>query len=92
VPESKHRKKRKQKKAGPPLPKSVTAAPKKKITRQQIAIYVISALVVLSMAVGLLLSGGSSRAPVPTSAPVDVESLFTETPAPAEATTEPSAE
>jgi hypothetical protein len=73
-------------------------APKKKLTKQQIAIYVISALVVISMAVGLLLSGGSSRPPAPTTAPIDVENLLIETPAsgedtaPAEATTEPAAE
>lgn len=71
---------------------------KKKLTRQQIAIYVISALVVISMAVGLLASGGSSRPPAPTTAPIDVENLLIETPspeggaAPAEATTESTSE
>jgi len=98
VPVSKHRKKKKQRKTGPPPPKSVINAPKKKLSKQQIAIYIISALVVISMAVGLLLSGNSRRAPVPTTAPVDVENLLIETPAPGgeatpvEATTEPATE
>ena len=60
---------------------------KKKLTKQQIAIYVISALVVISMAVSLLVSGNSRRAAVPTTAPIDIA-----TPAPAEATAEPTAE
>lgn len=100
MPESKHRKKKNQRKTGPPPPKSVVNAgpKKKKLTKQQITIYVISALVVISMAVGLLLSGESRRASVPTTAPIDVENLLTETPAsegnaaPAEATTEPATE
>ena len=100
MPESKHRKKKKQRKTGPPPPKSVVNAgpKKKKLTKQQITIYVISALVVISMAVSLLVRGGSNRRPVPTTAPVNVENLFTETPAPAgdttpvEATAEPTAE
>jgi len=104
VPESKHRKKKKQRKTGPPPPKSVVnAGPKrKKLNKQQIAIYIISALVVISMAVGLLLSGNSRRTPVPTAAPIDVENLLIETPAPegdagsdaapVEATTEPTTE
>jgi len=75
---------------------------KKKLNKQQIAIYIISALVVISMAVGLLLSGNSRRTPVPTAAPINVEDLLTETPspegdagsdaAPVEATAEPTAE
>ena len=100
MPESKHRKKKKQRKTGPPPPKSMANAgpKKKKLSKQQITIYVISALVVISMAVGLLASGNSRRTPVPTTAPIDVENLLIETPAPeggvapAEATTESTSE
>ena len=104
MPVSKHRKKKKQRKTGPPPPKSMVEAgsKKKKLNKQQIAIYIISALVVISMAVGLLLSGNSRRTPVPTAAPINVENLLNETPspegdagsdaAPVEATPEPTAE
>ena len=104
MPVSKHRKKKKQKKMGPPPPKSVANAgpKKKKLTKQQITIYIISALVVISMAVSLLVRGGSRRTPVPTAAPINVENLLNETPSPegdagsaatpVEATTEPATE
>ena len=67
VPVSKKRVKKKdqRKSAGPPPPKS-QATPKKSLSRQQIAIYVISALIILSMAVGFIVSGmgGGGTAPI----------------------------
>jgi hypothetical protein len=59
VPLSKKRVKKKEqrKSAGPPPPKSVVQSKKKSLTRQQIAIYVISALIIISMAVGFIVSG-----------------------------------
>ena len=63
MPVSKHRKKKKQKKSGPPPPKSMATPKKRKLTRQQILIYVISTLVILSMAIGFLASGIGTSAP-----------------------------
>ena len=81
MPVSKHRKKKKQKKSGPPLPKSLTATPKKKLSTQQILIYIISALVIVSMAIGFLAGGSSRRAGVqPTPSPQG-QDLLLETPA-----------
>jgi hypothetical protein len=81
VPVSKKRKKKKQRKSGPPPPKSL-AAPKKKITRQQILIYIISALVIISMAIGFLASGSrrSVRTAI-TPSPQD-QNLLLDTPVP----------
>jgi hypothetical protein len=82
MPVSKHRKKKKQKKSGPPPPKSLAATPKKKLSTQQILIYVISVLVIVSMAIGFLASGGSRRARVqPTPSPQG-QNLLLETPVP----------
>ena len=66
MPVSKKRVKKEQRKSAPPAPKSLTP-PKKKLTTQQILIYVISALVILSMAIGFLASGsGTPVYPTPT--------------------------
>ncbi len=81
MPVSKKRKKRQS--SGPPPAKNkaaVAAAPKKKkLSRQQIIIYVISGLMILSLAIGLIATGSTRQArSLPTSTPV--ESL--ETPSP----------
>lgn len=59
MPVSKKRIKKSQKRkpAAPPPSKAEISSKKKPLNRQQIAIYVISALVVLSMAVGFVVSG-----------------------------------
>ena len=75
MPVSKKRKKKKEKPSGPPPPKRVTAQPKNKITRQQIIIYAISALVIISMAIGFLLSGAGGQPPTPT-VPVEEQGQF----------------
>jgi hypothetical protein len=78
VPVSKKRKKRQ--KTRPPIPKS-KVAPKKKITTRQILIYVISGLMILSLAIGFLAGSGRSSRTVPTSAPQG-NNILLATPAP----------
>ena len=71
VPVSKKRKKKTYN--GPPPPKGKSAAPKKrKITKQQIIIYVISGLMILSLAIGFLASGTRPTPPPPTPLPQDL--------------------
>ena len=82
MPVSKHRKKKKQKKSGPPPPKSLATPKKKKLTTQQILIYVISALVILSMAIGFLASGGSRRTRVQTTPSPQGQNFLLGTPVP----------
>ena len=82
MPVSKHRKKKKQKKSGPPPPKSLAAPKKKKLTTQQILIYVISALVILSMAIGFLASGSSRRTSIQRTPSPPSQNLLLGTPAP----------
>lgn len=82
MPVSKKRKK-KQSSGPPPAAKNKAAVAvtpkKKKLSRQQIIIYVISGLMILSLAIGLIATGSSRQArALPTSTPV--ESL--ETPSP----------
>lgn len=68
VPVSKKRKKKRS--YSPPPPKIKTAAPKKrKITTQQIIIYVISGLMILSLAIGFLVSGSGTTRTAPTPGP-----------------------
>ena len=77
MPVSKKRKKKTY--SGPPPPKGKAAAPKKKrITKQQIIIYIISGLMILSLAIGFLASG-SQRTPVP---PTPLPQDLLATPAP----------
>ena len=57
MPVSKKRKKKNQKPMSPPLPKSVRNQPKKGITWQRVALYVISALMIISLAASFLVSG-----------------------------------
>jgi hypothetical protein len=67
VPVSKKRVKKNQKKVAPPAPKALETPKKKKLTTQQILIYVISILVIVSMAIGYLASGnGRAYQPTPT--------------------------
>lgn len=82
MPVSKHRKKKKQKKSGPPPPKSMATPKKRKLTRQQILIYVISTLVILSMAIGFLASGSSRRGRVQTTPSPPGQNFLLGTPAP----------
>lgn len=90
MPVSKKRKKKRIKPSGPPLPKSELSAKKKKLSRQQILIYVFSALVILSLAVGFVISSVGSQ-PVQPGAPGSTQNTLTSTPAtPAEETTEKS--
>ncbi len=92
MPESKKRKKKRTKSFGPPPSKQELSTKKKGLTRQQITIYVISALVILSMAIGFIVSGsGSTTVPdttngaqefiVPTPQPSENEAAPAETPA-----------
>lgn len=90
-------KKRKKKQKTAPVRYKKTVAPKKRITRQQILIYVISGLMILSLAIGFIATG-STNPPPPTPVP---QNILVETPAPQdqgdssapapEATSEPAA-
>jgi hypothetical protein len=71
VPVSKKRKKKTY--SGPPPPKGKKAAPKKKkLSRQQIIIYIISGLMILSLAIGFVAGRGRRTQVPPTSAPQDL--------------------
>ncbi len=65
MPVSKKRKKKGSKKPiGPPVSKSeLTAGKKKKLTKQQIFIFVFSALIIISLAASFLVGSGSSVGP-----------------------------
>lgn len=82
MPVSKKRKKKQS--SGPPPAKNkaaVAATPKKKkLSRQQIIIYVISGLMILSLAIGLIATGSTRRAQ-PTPVPQE-SNLILETPSP----------
>ena len=81
MPVSKKRKK-KQRSSPPPPKSSRAAAPKKrKITKQQIIIYVISGLMILSLAIGFLASGSGGTQVPPTPVPQEGNILLA-TPAP----------
>ena len=81
MPVSKKRKKKQS--SGPPPSKTKVATPKKKkLSKQQIIIYVISGLMILSLAIGLVATGSSRRASAqPTPIP-QVSSPVLETPIP----------
>jgi hypothetical protein len=71
VPVSKKRKKKKY--SGPPPPKGKAAASKPgKITKQKIIIYIISGLMILSLAIGFLASGSGTTQVPPTPGPQDL--------------------
>jgi hypothetical protein len=75
-------KKRKKKQRSSPLPsRSKTAPKKKKITKQQIVIFVISGLMILSLAIGFLASG-STRSHVPPTALPQESNILLDTPVP----------
>ncbi len=78
MPVSKKRKKRKRSSL-PPAKAAV--APKKKITKQQILIYIISGVMILSLAIGFIASGRSRVSRQPTPVPQG-NNLLLETPAP----------
>ena len=86
VPVSKKRKK-KQSSGPPPAKNKVVATPKKKkkLSRQEIIIYVVSGLMILSLAIGLIATGSTRRTQVqPTVTPVTQQNNQTlETPNPA---------
>lgn len=88
MPVSKKRVKKSQKRkpAAPPPSRAELSTKKKPLNRQQIAIYVISALVVLSMAVGFIISGLGQTPTTPQSGAgdVNVQELLA-TPAPGDA-------
>ena len=60
MPVSKKRKKKRTKPTGPPPPKHAKPA-KKKLTRQQILIYIFSALIIMSLAIGFIVGGRGRR-------------------------------
>jgi hypothetical protein len=64
VPVSKKRKKKRSSPAaGPPPPKAEVVTRKKKLSKQQIAIYVFSILVILSLALSFLISNNTPAVP-----------------------------
>ena len=76
---------------GPPPAKSELTNKKKPLSRQQIAIYVVSTLIILSMAIGFIVSGLGGGATAPQhggGGDVNIEELLA-TPAPGD---EPSSE
>jgi hypothetical protein len=79
VPVSKKRKKKQRK--GPPPSKSRAVPKKKKITKQQILIYVISGLMIISLAIGFLASGSTRVRPTATPLPQN-SNILLDTPAP----------
>jgi hypothetical protein len=87
VPVSKKRVKKSQKRKSPAPPpsKAELSNKKKPLNRQQIAIYVVSALVVLSMTIGFIISGlGTNTTTTPTGgSDVNIQELLA-TPAPGE--------
>jgi cytoskeletal protein RodZ len=94
VPVSKKRKKKGQKSYGPPPPKSVINK-KKGLTRQQILIYIISGVMILSLAAGFIVRSSGRTAPQNnTSVPQSVEenSPLIETVTPEESQTQDSGE
>ncbi|MEM7346962.1 MAG: hypothetical protein AAF485_22210 [Chloroflexota bacterium] len=66
MPVSKKRKKKTRNQySGPPLPQSALK-PKKKITTQTILLYLISAIMIISLAASFLVSGNSHGGTAPT--------------------------
>lgn len=66
MPVSKKRKKKGQKLAGPP--QKVGQVPQKKLTKQRLILYIISAVMIISLAASFVVSGsggGTSSQPVP---------------------------
>ena len=89
MPVSKKRVKKSQKRKsyGPPPSKSEIVNKKKPLSRQQIAIYVVSTLIILSMAIGFIISGlggGATATQNSGDSDVNIEELLA-TPAPDDA-------
>lgn len=84
MPVSKKRVKKNQRKpTGPPISKKELASRKKPMSRQRIAIYVVSALIILSMAISFIVSGLGGGTPSQTGS-TDASSgeIILSTPAP----------
>ena len=81
MPVSKKRKKKQRSTPPPPKSSKPIAPKKKKISRQQIIIYVISGLMILSLAIGFLASGSRRSSVPPTPVPQESNTLVA-TPAP----------
>ncbi|MEW5961638.1 MAG: hypothetical protein AB1801_28305 [Chloroflexota bacterium] len=88
MPVSKKRKKKSFSPPPPPKSGAVAVPKKKKLTTQQILIYVISGLMILSLAIGFLVGNTRRSQAVPTAAPQST--ILLETPAPAESTPAPA--
>jgi hypothetical protein len=65
VPVSKKRKKKRSAPAAPPPPRAEVVTRKKKLSKQQIAIYVFSALVILSLALSFIIGNRNTPAVSP---------------------------
>ncbi|MCG3211133.1 MAG: hypothetical protein FOGNACKC_04770 [Anaerolineae bacterium] len=83
MPESKKRKKKRTKSFGPPSSKQELSTKKKGLSRQQITIYVISALVILSMAIGFIVSGTGRRGTTVPNTNNSAQEFIIATPSPA---------
>lgn len=59
MPVSKKRKKKRSAPAAPPPPRAEVATRKKKLSKQQIAIYVFSVLIILSLALSFIISNNT---------------------------------
>lgn len=97
MPVSKKRKKKNQRKpTSPPISKKELANKKRPMSRQQIGILIISALVVISMAIGFIVSGagqgGGSTAGHGASDTSQGQGIILSTPAPGEESAAPASD
>lgn len=94
MPVSKKRKKKNQRKpAGPPVSKKELANKKRPMSRQQIGILIISALVVISMAIGFIVSGaGQGGGSNGASDASQGQGIILSTPAPGEESAAPASD
>jgi cytoskeletal protein RodZ len=82
VPVSKKRVKKRSKPSGPTPAKNTLTPKKRKFTRQQILIYVFSALVILSLAISFVVGSIQPQPPVPPPVSGPDQSTLTATPEP----------
>lgn len=87
MPVSKKRKKKVIKPVGPPTSKVEVAGKKRKLSRQQILIYIFSALIILSLAISFIISSSPTSAPAPQG---DTQTTLSTPPLNEEAATEES--
>ncbi len=71
MPVSKKRKKKGQRASGPPQPKN--QAKPQKLTMQRILLYIISGVMILSLAASFLVGAGGGHNPTNVQAPVQIE-------------------